>query len=205
MPVRRDGETMRVTTADDGLPWLRMGVILLVSVATLATALALMGQPLVCTCGVVRIWNGLIRSPENSQQISDWYTFSHIIHGMIFYAAIRFLMPGLSVARTFALALAIEVGWEVLENSPPVIERYRQQALASGYSGDSVLNSCFDLIACALGFIAAAKLPVRISIGAAVAMELFTLVMVRDNLTLNVVQIIWPIDAIGRWQEGAQE
>jgi hypothetical protein len=180
-----------------------MALILLGALAVQATILRLMGQPLFCDCGVVRVWNGVIRSGENSQQLTDWYTFSHIIHGLLFYAGIRLFLPRLSLAKAFALALAIEVGWELFENSPPVIARYRLQALARGYSGDSVLNSCADVLACAIGFVAAAKLPVRVSVGAVVAMEVFTLVMVRDSLALNVIQFVFPIEAVGRWQDAA--
>src|SRR5258708_3319589 len=120
-----------------------------------------MGQPPICTCGVVRLWQGAILSAENSQQISDWYTPSHVIHGFLLFGATRLLLPKLPLAAALALTLGVEVGWEILENSPATIQRYRQQALASGYSGDSVLNSLSDTLACTTGFFLARALPTR--------------------------------------------
>lgn len=190
-----------MTDTNGRLPWARMALVLVATLLLQAAILSAMGQPLTCTCGIVRVWNGVIRSPENSQQAADWYTFSHVIHGFLFYMVIRWAFPKMPLWQAFALALAIEVAWELFENSPPVIERYRAQALARGYSGDSVLNSCADVVACALGFVLAALLPVRVSVATVVAMELFTATMVRDNLSLNIIQFIWPIEAVGRWQE----
>lgn len=183
------------------LPLRRMALVLVAALIVQALILWSMGQPPICTCGAIRFWTNAVDSAENSQQISDWYTFSHVIHGMIFYAVIRAFLPRLSIVQAFAVAIAIEAGWEILENSPLIIERYREQALASGYSGDSVLNSVCDTIAASLGFVLAAVLPVRVTIALAVAMEIFTAVMVRDNLTLNVIQLIWPLESVGEWQQ----
>lgn len=167
-----------------------------------AAVLHLMGQPWICTCGVVRPWTGVILGPENSQQITDWYTFSHVLHGMIFYGATRLLLPNIPPLAALAIALGLEVAWELLENSPPVIARYREQALAQGYSGDSVLNSVSDTVAMTVGFLTARWLPVRATIAIGLAFEIFTAVMVRDNLTLNVIQLIHPVEAIAAWQGG---
>jgi Protein of unknown function (DUF2585) len=160
------------------------------------------GQPLICTCGTVRLWQGVVVHPETSQQLSDWYTFSHVIHGCLFYALLWLVAPRMPVLWRFALAIGIEVGWEVLENTPMVIERYRQSALAVGYSGDSVLNSVADTAAAALGFLFAARARLPLVIGFVVAAEIFTAVMVRDNLTLNIIQLIYPSTTISNWQAG---
>ncbi len=187
----------------------RSPLLLAAAVALVALTLALqggilhvMGQPPICTCGVVRVWVGDVRGPENSQQITDWYTFSHVIHGMIFYGATRLVAPRLPLLAALAIALGIEAAWELLENSPMVIERYRAQALAQGYNGDSILNSLSDTLAMALGFALARILPSRATIGLALAFEIFTAVMIRDNLTLNVIQLIHPVEAIAAWQGG---
>lgn len=176
--------------------------VLAVILAIQGTGLHLMSQPAICTCGTIRLWVGDVLGPENSQQITDWYTFSHVIHGMIFYAAATFVAPRTSVATRLALALGVETAWELAENSPLVIDRYRAQALAQGYSGDSILNSLSDTTAAAVGFALARLLPVRLTVALALAFEILTAVTIRDNLTLNVVQLVHPIEAIGAWQRG---
>lgn len=194
---------MTDTAAARPLPLL-VALALVVAVAAVqAVVLHTMGQPWVCTCGVVRVWTGVVLGPENSQQLTDWYTFSHILHGMIFYGLTRVTMPRIPPLGALAIALGIEVGWELLENSPMVIERYRAQALAQGYSGDSVLNSVSDTMAMTVGFLAARAMPVRATIAIGLAFEIFTAVMIRDNLTLNVIQLIHPVEAIAAWQGGA--
>lgn len=176
-------------------------LIIVFALLVQATVLFAVGQPPICACGSVRLWVGAVLSPENSQQLTDWYTPSHVIHGMLFYAFGRLLFRGRwSPVLALALALGIEVAWELLENSPPVIARYREQSLAQGYSGDSILNSLCDTLAMLAGFGLAARIPVRISIALALAAELFTGLMIRDNLTLNVVQLLVPNKAISAWQ-----
>lgn len=176
-------------------------LIILFALVLQAVALFVMGQPPICACGTVRLWVGTVLSPENSQQLTDWYTPSHVIHGMLFYALGRLLFRGRwSPVLALALALGIEVAWELIENSPPVIARYREQSLAQGYSGDSILNSLCDTFAMLAGFGLAARIPVRVSIALALAAELFTGLMIRDNLTLNVVQLLVPNKAISAWQ-----
>ncbi len=166
-----------------------------------ATVLYVVGQPPICACGTVRLWVGQVLSPENSQQITDWYTPSHVIHGLLFFALARLLFRGRrSLLLALSLALGIEVAWELTENSPAIIARYREQSLAQGYSGDSILNSLCDTLAMLTGFWLAARLPVRASIALVLAAELFTGVMIRDNLTLNVVQLLVPNKAVSAWQ-----
>ena len=156
----------------------------------------------ICSCGHVRLWYGALNSPEDSQQISDWYTFSHIIHGFLF-----FWLLGLATKKKWpwefylVLAIAIEVGWEILENSPLIINRYRETASLM-YYGDSILNSVSDVVAMILGFILASRLRVWISVALVISMELFTLYMIRDNLTLNILMLIQPFEVIKNWQLG---
>lgn len=180
-----------------------------------AVTLYLMGRPPICTCGYVKLWEPGVNTPGNSQHIADWYTPSHIIHGAIFYALTHWLMRwkqagprpigiiphgDMALGARLALASALELAWELLENSPAVIDRYRQATLAVGYSGDSVLNSLADCGWMLLGFYAAHKLPWKVTALAAIAFELLTLWIIRDNLTLNVLMLVYPIDAIKAWQ-----
>ena len=100
------------------------------------------------------------------------------------------------------IAIGLEVSWEIIENTPLVMERYRQSALAAGYFGDSVINSISDTLAATVGFFLARLLPVWSSITLVIAMELFVGTMIRDNLTLNVIQLIHPTAAVSKWQTG---
>lgn len=171
-------------------------------VALQGTALAFMGHPATCTCGTIKLWQGVVASPENSQQLTDWYTFSHIIHGFLFYLLLRVLFPKMPAATRFILALGIEVSWEIIENTPMVINHYRAQALAQGYAGDSIVNSLSDSFAMMLGFFIAYKTRVWLVVALALALELLTLYFIRDGLALNVIQFIHPLPIIWQWQAG---
>jgi hypothetical protein len=168
-----------------------------------------MGRPPICECGTVRLWTGAVNSPENSQQLSDWYTFSHIIHGMIFYFGAHLLwrrwslFDGAPTRWAFPIAVALEASWELLENSPMIIDRYRSATANFGYAGDSIINSAFDIIWMSLGFWIAAKLPWKWTLALAIGFELMTLAIIRDNLTLNVLMLVYPIEAIKTWQGAA--
>jgi len=176
-----------------------LAVLILAAVAAIELAV---GRNPICTCGSVELWVGARDSPKTSQMLADWYSLSHIVHGLLFYGALWLVARRLDVGWRFLIALSIEAGWEVIENTPMVIDRYRATTAALGYSGDSVVNSLSDVLMMALGFLLARKLPVRASIVAAVALGLVPLFVIRDNLTLNVVALIAPNHAIQAWQAG---
>jgi hypothetical protein len=165
-----------------------------------AAALWAMGHPPICTCGSIALWHGNPSGPETSQHLTDWYSFTHLLHGFGFYLLLRVLTPRLSFGSRLAMAIGLEAGWEVLENTPWLMERYRQGALARGYFGDSVVNSVSDTVAAGLGFVLARVLPAFASVAVVIALELFLLAMIRDNLTVNIIQLVHPTEAISRWQ-----
>ena len=175
-------------------------VLLLLAIAALI--LWSMGRPLICTCGTVKLWAGTVNGPDNSQHLIDWYSPSHLIHGLLLYAATHLLMRGRGFGARLVAATAVEAAWVVLENSQAVIDRYREVTMALGYYGDSVLNSLSDIGWMVIGFMLARRLPVRASIALGVGLELFTLALIRDNLTLNVLMLVWPLDSVRAWQAG---
>jgi hypothetical protein len=178
-----------------------------VVVAGVAILLA-MGRVPICTCGTVKLWHGTVQSAENSQQLTDWYSLSHFIHGLIMYFVAWLLWTkwrlfgGRPARWALPIAVLVEAAWEISENTPMVIDRYRAVTVSFGYTGDSVLNSMGDIGCMVIGFLLAARLPWKVSLALAVAFELLTLYVIRDNLTLNVVMLFWPVEAIRQWQAG---
>ena len=165
-----------------------------------AITLHLLGRVWICTCGTVRLWIGDMHSAELSQQILDVYTPSHVIHGILFYGLLYLLMPRAPVLLRLAIAVGIEVGWEIAENSPVVIEEYRKQATATGYVGDSILNSLLDTVAMMVGFTLARLLSWQATVALAIVAEVTIGVLFHDNLTLNVLNFIHRFPAIEAWQ-----
>jgi hypothetical protein len=167
-------------------------------------------QPLVAASGHILLWVGDPRSADTSQQLADWYSFSHIIHGFIFFGLLRLLAPNLPFAARLLIAMGIEIGWEITENTPAIIHHYRKQALAAGYVGDSILNSVSDTVMMSCGFLFASRVRASVVIALALGLELFAAVAIRDNLTLNVLGLIAPSDwapmqVIHDWQAGARQ
>ena len=173
-----------------------------VVVMTMAIALSAMGHPLICTCGYVKLWHGVPLSSENSQHISDWYTFSHIIHGFAFYGLTWLVARRQSLGRRLLVSVLLECGWEVFENTDFVINRYREVTISLDYYGDSVLNSVCDALSMVAGFFAAAHLPMWGTIMLTLGLEAFGGYAIRDNLLLNILMLLYPLDAIKRWQAG---
>ena len=162
-----------------------------------------MGRVPWCECGAWwQLWSGQVLSSHNSQHLTDPYTFSHIIHGLIFYALLWMVGRRYSAGRRLVVATFLEVGWEILENTNMVIERYRAATMSLNYFGDSVLNSTGDILAMIFGFWLATKLPIRYSIVFIIAVELILAWWIRDNLTLNIIMLIHPIESIKIWQAG---
>jgi hypothetical protein len=172
-------------------------------VGAAAAILLWMGRPAICTCGEVKLWVGTVNGPDNSQHLADWYTPSHIIHGLLFYFLGWLFLRRNPPGDRLLAAVLIEAGWEILENSRWIIDRYREATMALGYSGDSVINSVADIGWMAVGFALARRLPVWAAILLAAAFELLTLAIIRDNLTLNVIMLVTPSDSIRAWQAGA--
>lgn len=171
-------------------------------IALAAAILLAMGRPPICTCGEIALWEPSAASAKTSQMLADWYSPSHLVHGFLFYAALWLAARRTPVELRFLVALLMEIGWEILENTPLIIDRYREETAAIGYTGDSVINSLSDVAMMALAFLAARRLPLWASIAVVALLELVPLIVIRDNLTLNVWMLLAPNDAIRAWQAG---
>ena len=169
----------------------------------LAIILLAMGRPPICECGTVKFWHGVVQSAENSQHLADWYSFSHVIHGFIFYGLARWLIPSKPAWIALAAAIVVEGAWEIAENTPMVINRYREATMAFGYAGDSAINSVADTAWMVVGWVGARAMKWWQTVVLAIAFELFTLWAIRDNLALNVLMLVSPVEAIKEWQAGA--
>lgn len=179
------------------LPYLLVALLL---AALMAALLLGMGQPLICTCGTIDLWAGGASSPKTSQMIADWYAPSHVVHGLLFYAFFWLIARRHPVEHRYLWAVMAEAAWEVLENSPPILERYRSVTIEVGYFGDSVVNSLSDLMMMSIGFLIARKLPLWASVSLLIIAEVAAVIAIRNNLLLSTWMLVWPTDFIRDWQ-----
>lgn len=178
-------------------------LIALAMIAVMAGILLWMGHIPICKCGYVKLWHGAKADSETSQHIADWYTYSHVLHGIIFYWLLWAIFRGrLSVAARLVIAVLIEGAWEIFENTPFIINRYRAQTISLNYYGDSIINSVGDMLAMMVGFAIAARLPPWVTVLLLVATEVVMLLLIRDNLLLNIIMLVYPLEWIKQWQAG---
>jgi hypothetical protein len=180
----------------------RAALAAILILAAAAVILIAMGRNPICTCGTVDLWVGSRDSPKTSQMLADWYSLSHIVHGLLFYAALWLVARRWPVEWRFLAALMVESAWEVTENTRFVIDRYRETTAALGYTGDSVINSLSDILMMCAGFLVARRLPAWAAVVLVMVLEIVPLFVIRDNLTLNIWNLIAPNQAVAAWQAG---
>lgn len=184
------------------IPLRRISLTLSIIVLATAPLLYLMGRVWWCKCNQLTPWNFIDKSMHSSQHLFDWYTPTHILHGVVFFWILHLLLPKINNNTRLTMALLIEAAWELAENSTFIIQRYRSVTIAYDYFGDSVLNSCADIFSCLIGYIFASRFGALASIALFLIFEIFCLYFIKDNLTLNVIMLTFPLDFIKEWQLG---
>ena len=186
------------------IPRLSLPAGLLISLVLVAIAAGIeysMGRIPMCKCGTIKLWYGGRGDSEMSQHLTDWYSYSHVLHGIIFYWLLSVVAKGrLSVPARLVIAMGLEAGWEIFENTPFIINRYRAQTMSRDYLGDSIVNSVGDMLSMLVGFLLASRLPAWVTVFLLIATEVILLALIRDNLTLNVIMLIHPVEWIKQWQ-----
>lgn len=177
------------------------GFVVVLGAGVIAVVLSLWGQPLICTCGGVKFWVGSIFDPGNSQHIADWYTTSHIMHGVLIVLLGRRLVPHLSFSGLFAIAILTGVGWEIVEHTDWVLGKFRDTTINQGYTGDSVLNAVADYLFMLMGFFIAWIVPAIWSVLLLIVLELSAALIARDSLVLSTLMLVWPVEAVDQWQQ----
>lgn len=192
---------MKPDKKQNDLKYSLMIAIFFVSIIIIAaSAEYYMGRSFFGPDGRFGLWESNILSVENSQRLFDPYSFTHFSHGLIFFAIVWFAASKLPAERRFLIAAALEASWEILENSSFIIERYRAETASLGYFGDSILNSAGDVISMSIGFWFAHKLPAKVSVATFITIEILLLLLIKDNLIINVVMLVWPLKFIKEWQ-----
>jgi len=179
-------------------PWVDTVIVVIVTVVLLR----LEGRLWWCKCGSPALWIGDAWGPHTSQHLFDPYSFSHIVHGVLFGGIAWLVLRRQPFAWQFCLAVAIECSWEVVENTGAVISRFRAATAAVGYEGDTIANALGDILAAAAGTALAHRIGLKWSILFVLANELVLLVWIRDGLLLNILMLVYPIEGIRAWQAG---
>ena len=183
--------------------WSHVGLVIAI-LAAQGLVLHLMGRLAICSCGYVKLWEGNPAGPGTSQHLTDWYTFSHLLHGFWLYFFLWLMFSHLPIGARLILAVLLEAGWEILENTPFIIQRYRADTISAAYYGDTIVNSLSDTLAAVVGFLFAASFPPTVTILVGIAIEVGLALAIRDNLTLNIVMLVHQVPWIKAWQAAGQ-